>query len=76
MASYAKRRLNPEFVEAVRNAPMTRCTIAQLVGYGPHHSNLHRDLTRTDGTPQTPVICERMAKLAALVGFPEEQVWQ
>lgn len=66
----AKRLLNPEFVEAVHNAPMTRCLIAQLVGYGPHHSNLHRDLTRTDGTPQTPMVRERMAKLAQLIGFP------
>lgn len=56
MPAYPKRLLNPEFVEAVRNAPMTRCTIAQLVGYGPHHSNLGRDLTRPDGTPHTLMV--------------------
>lgn len=75
MAAYPKRLLNPEFIEAVRNAPMTRCTIAQLVGYGPHHSNLGRDLTRPDGTPQTPMVRERMTKLAQLIGFAEERVW-
>lgn len=76
MPAYPKRLLNPEFIEAVRNAPMTRCTIAQLIGYGPHHSNFGRDLTRPDGTPQSPLVLERMAKLARLVGFPEERVWR
>lgn len=70
-----RRLLNPEFVEAVRNAPMTRNTIAQLVGYGPYHSNLLTDLKRPDGPAPTPLVRERMAKLARLVSFPEERVW-
>lgn len=75
MPPYPKRPLNPEFVKAARNAPMPRHTMAQLVGYGYHYSNLNRDLSRPDGTPCTPVVRERMAKLANLIGFPEERVW-
>lgn len=70
-----KRQLNPEFVKASRATAMRRHVLAQLVGYGPYYTNLNRDLSRLDGTPYTPVVRERMAKLAQLIGFPEEQVW-
>ena len=70
-----RRLLNPKFVEAVHNAPMTRYAMAQLVGYGPHRSNLTNDLKRPDGPAPTPLVHERMAKLARLVGFPEDRVW-
>ena len=54
---------------------MPRKLQAQLIGYDQSPANLSHDLNRADGIPQTDKNRERMAKLAQLVGFPEEQVW-
>lgn len=70
-----RRLLNPAFRDAVRQSALPRHVMAQLVGYGPHKCNLYNDLTRPDGPAHTPLVRERMAKLARLVGFPEERVW-
>lgn len=73
---FPRRWLSPEFLEAVDQTTMPRRLQAQLIGYGENTANLSHDLHRADGVPQTPSNQLRMAKLAQLIGFPEERVWR
>ena len=77
MKRFPRRLLNPAFRAAVYESRVPRFVLAPLVGYGHHPSNLFTDLRRgiAEGLPQTDSMLIRMANLAQIVGFPEEQVW-
>ena len=69
-----QRRLNPKFKERYRNERVQASWMLAMRAGFPHQSGFSA-LIRADVVPTTPLIVERLGRVADLLGFPKDQIF-
>ena len=68
-----QRPLNPKLRERYQRDPRASWLIARLAGF-PHQSNFS-SLIRAEVVPTTPLVVERLRRVAELLDFPKEEIF-
>jgi hypothetical protein len=68
-----RRALNPELVEAVNASDFSRQELSDHCGFT--HSAALDTALRSDTLPATPLLMVRLVRLAAILGFPGDQIF-
>jgi len=68
-----RRRLNPKLYDAVRSYGVPGWQVAHMAGL--NHQTILSSLIRSNEVPNTAINIERLERIAAVVGFPREDLF-